>query len=75
MTKVCKVCEEEFVFLRGKPGYVDTCPLCSKGDVPLVKAEVSWENKHTPIVRVTDAHTADRFNAELRRGRGGLIRA
>jgi hypothetical protein len=71
--KVCRTCGEEFTWRPGSPGYVDQCKECAE-DVPLLKAEVSWENKHTPIVRVTDAHTADVFNAKMKRS-GVLCKA
>lgn len=70
---VCKVCEGEFTSRIGKPGYINVCEECSEPDVAKVKAEVSWENKHTPIIRVTDAHTANVFNAAGRRKGCGLI--
>jgi len=70
--RVCRVCLEEFIARPGKPGFVDVCEMKScveavRADVPLLKAEVSWEDKHTPIIRVTDARTANRFNAKMRR--------
>jgi hypothetical protein len=73
--KVCRVCEEEFTWRVGKPGYVDVCERCGEKDVPLLMAKVSWENKHTPVVEVCEAQEARRFNRQLARKPGGLIPA
>lgn len=35
---ICRYCQEEFIYFRGKPGYIDSCPDCST-DIELFVAE------------------------------------
>jgi hypothetical protein len=64
---LCTVCEEEFIRLDNHIGFANTCLSCGGEDVPRLMAQVSWENKHTPIIEITDAYTATLFNAKLAR--------
>jgi hypothetical protein len=58
-----------------KPGPIHLCADCGidlETSDPLM-ACVSWENKHTPIITITDSHTAQVFNAQQRRQGNGPL--
>lgn len=74
-TLICRTCGDPFSFYQGKPGYIDQCSDCGKKDVPLLKAKVSWENKHTPVVEVCSAEEADAFNGAQRRFGVSVVRS
>ena len=66
----CRFCGSEFVLSPNKPGRVNVCTDqdCQKKDrkqapePEKLMAQVSWENKHTPIITVTTADKAIPFN-------------
>jgi len=72
--RTCRKCTKNFVLMPGKPGNANDCPSCSREDVPLVMAKVSWEGKHCMILEITaDRAEAERFNrAQARGGMGPL---
>jgi hypothetical protein len=70
----CRDCREWFTPTPNKPGYVNQCANCAT-DVEKVMAEVSWENKHTPIINVTTRKKAVKFNNSTKRFGAGVTKA
>jgi len=66
-SRVCSVCNKGFSPAPDHKGKIDVCLGCDGQDVEPLMAEVSWEGKQTPIVRVTNAHQARKFNQALKR--------
>jgi hypothetical protein len=58
ITKICKVCEEEFELKPDKPGFADRCPACSLPDVasPVTQRPMDADERKT----VSEANAARR---------------
>lgn len=78
---VCRFCGSEFAPAPDKPGRINVCTDqdCQKRDrrqapePEKLMAEVSWENKHTPVITVTTADKATWFNkVQMRHGAAPL---
>ena len=69
----CTVCGNPFVRKHDHLGKANVCLNCGGQDVEPLMAEVSWEGKQTPIIRVTTAAKAKAFNKALRRSGPGPL--
>jgi|SRR5208337_836673 len=69
----CTACDAEFEPRPDHRGKINVCLNCGGEDVEPLMATVAWENKQTPIIEVTTAKKARRFNAlQQRHGHGPL---
>ena len=76
MTKrrVCRDCDEEFVWTPDKPGFINQCADCAT-DVPKLGGVMNWEHKTAPAIQVVPMTLAKAVSAAHRRVGMGVIRA
>ncbi|MDE2100014.1 MAG: hypothetical protein KGL39_22360 [Patescibacteria group bacterium] len=64
---ICKHCSKEFKPFPGKPGYINECPGCVKGDVEKLGGNMIWSHKTAPEIEIKPLNEAKRFARKTRR--------